>query len=180
MKSFESLRLIFRPFQLQDAELIHAYLQEKEIIDNTISIPYPYQKGMAEQWIATHNEQQKLGDYKFAIVEKNENKLIGAIEIVVVEEFHHGVLGYWIAKPYWNNGYGTEAVASIIKFGFEELGLNKIIGEHFDTNMRSQRIMEKNGMQLEAKLREHKMKWDKFVNVEMRAILKSEWNNKNT
>lgn len=175
MKILESTRLLFRPFQSQDAELIYTYLQEKEIIDNTISIPYPYEKGMAEGWMATHEEQRKHGDYKFAIVLRDENTLIGAIEIVVVEEFQHGILGYWLAKPYWNKGYGTEAVARIIQFGFEDLGLHKVVGEYFDTNPRSERVMEKNAMQLEGKLRQHKMKWDRFVNVDMRGILKSEW-----
>lgn len=175
MKTFESPRLRFRPFHFEDAELIHTYLQEKEIIANTISIPYPYEKGMAEEWISTHEQLEKLGDYKFAIDLKSENKLIGAIEIVVVEEFQHGILGYWLAKPYWNQGYGTEALARVIQFGFEQLGLNKVVGEHFDTNMASGRIMEKNGMQFEGRLRQHKMKWGHFMNVDMRGILKSEW-----
>lgn len=176
MKTFESPRLLFRPFHYHDAELIYTYLQEKEIIDNTLDIPFPYEKGMAQEWISTHEKQQHLGNFIFAIVLKGEDRLIGAIEMTVVEEFQHGILGYWLAKPYWNKGYATEALGRIIQFGFEELGLHKIVGEHFETNPSSGRVMEKNGMQLEGKLREHKIKWGKFINMDIRGILRSEWN----
>jgi ribosomal-protein-alanine N-acetyltransferase len=175
VKTFDSHRLLFRPFQYHDADLIYTYLQEKEIIDNTLSIPYPYEKGMAQEWISMHEQQQHLGDFKFAVVLKAENILIGAIEIVVNNDFQHGVLGYWLAKPYWNQGYATEALGRIIQFGFEDLDLHKIVGEHFDTNPSSGRVMEKNGMQLEGKLRQHKMKWGEFVNIDMRGILKPDW-----
>jgi len=177
LKTLESKRLLFRSFNLADSQLIYQFLQEKEIADNTISIPYPYLEGMAEAWIGTHQQQLAIGDYKYAVVLKDTSEFIGAIEIFVVEEFHHGILGYWLAKPFWGKGYGTEAVARIIQFGFEDLKLHKIIGEHFKYNHRSGRVMEKNGMQQEGRMREHKIKWGNFVDVDVKAILRSEWEN---
>lgn len=175
MEHFESPRLEFRPFKLEDAKLIHLYLQEKEIVENTLTIPYPYVEGMAEEWINTHDAERKVGNYKFAIILKSENKLIGAIEIDVVREDQHGILGYWIAKPYWNQGYATEAIKRIIQLGFEDLALHRIVAQHFDFNGASGRAMEKNGMQLEGTLREHKIKNNKLLTLHLRAILKKEW-----
>lgn len=174
-KDLTSERLLYRAFKMSDAASIHALLQEKEICDNTLSIPYPYENGMAEEWISTHKDRLELGDYKYAVILKENNSLIGAIEIVVTEDFMHGCLGYWLGKPYWGRGYGTEMLARIIKFGFEDLNLHRIYGEHFDNNIASARVMEKNGMVQEGKLREHKIKDGKFVNSNIKGILVSEW-----
>lgn len=175
LKVLQSNRLTYRAFSITDAARIHELLQDKEIIENTISIPYPYQEGMAEEWISTHQDRLELNDYKYAVILKETNTLIGAIEIVVTEEFKHGCLGYWLGKSYWHKGYGTEMLARIIQFGFEDLDLHRIYGEHFDYNIASARVMEKNEMIQEGKLREHKMKWRKFVNSNIKGILKSEW-----
>lgn len=179
LNNLESSRLKYRAFTISDASSIHVLLQEKEIIDNTISIPYPYLQGMAEEWIGTHQAQLELNDYKYAIILKESNSLIGAIELVVTEEFKHGCLGYWLGKPYWRKGYGTEMLSRIIQFGFEDLMLHRIFGEYFDHNIASGRIMEKNGMVYEGKLREHKIKDGKFINSNIRGILDSEWKNNN-
>ncbi len=171
----ESQRLHFRPFTLKDAPSVHHFLQEKEIADNTLSIPYPYLEGMAQEWIKAHPAHLALGEYKFAVILKENNALIGAIEIAVTEEFFHGGLGYWIGKPFWGRGYGTEAVARIIQYGFEDLGLHRIFANHFTFNKTSSRIMVKNRMQQEGTLREHIYKNGTFHDIEMKAILKSEW-----
>ena len=176
LKNLESNRLLFRAFTVSDAPRIHELLQEKAIIDNTLSIPYPYKNGMAEEWISTHQDQLAFGDYKYAIVLKKTNALIGAIEIVVTEEFKHGCLGYWIGKPYWGKGYGTEMLARILQFGFDDLNLHRIYAEHFDNNIASARVMEKNGMIPEGILREHKIKDGEFINSNIKGILVSEWN----
>ncbi|MBS0287492.1 MAG: GNAT family N-acetyltransferase [Proteobacteria bacterium] len=173
--NLESNRLTFRAFKLSDASRVYELLQEKEIIDNTLSIPYPYEKGMAEEWIATHDASLKQNDYIYAVVLKETDLLIGTIGLLVSAEFNHGCLGYWLGKPYWGQGYGTEMLSRIIEFGFEDLKLHRIYGEHFDNNSASARVMEKNGMVQEGKLREHKLKYGKFVNTNIRGILASEW-----
>lgn len=175
LKNLDSDRLSYRAFMLTDAPRIHELLQEKEIIDNTLTIPYPYEKGMAEQWIATHEERLALNDYIYAVILKENNALIGTIGLLVTEECNHGCLGYWVGKPYWGKGYGTEMLARIIQFGFEDLKLHRIYGEHFDHNIASSRVMEKNGMVQEGMLREHKVKYGQFVNTNIRGILITEW-----
>lgn len=130
---------------------------------------------MAEEWILSHPESFKHGEYKYAVILKEENVLIGAIELIVVKKFKHANLGYWLGKPYWGKGYGTEMVARMIQYGFEELNLHRIFGEHFDSNFASKRVMQKNGMIHEGTLREHKFKEGKFLNANINGILRSEW-----
>ncbi|WP_081647716.1 GNAT family N-acetyltransferase [Butyrivibrio sp. VCB2006] len=54
-------------------------------------------------------------------------------------------LGYWIGYPYWNRGFVTEAVKEVIRHGFDDLGLTRILCGYFDGNLRSKRVQEKCG-----------------------------------
>lgn len=57
--------------------------------------------------------------YTFAIREK-EGKIIGAIGIHDRGD-DKAELGYWIALPYWNKGFATEAAKAVLNFGIKEL-----------------------------------------------------------
>jgi [ribosomal protein S5]-alanine N-acetyltransferase len=54
-------------------------------------------------------------------------------------------LGYWIAPPLRGHGLMTEAVQAVVKFGFETLGLHKIVVQCFAENDASRRVIEKCG-----------------------------------
>ena len=84
-------------------------------------------------------------------------------------------MGYWIGKPYWNNGYCTEAAEAVLRYGFTELGLNRIYAHHFGRNPASGRVMEKIGMVYEGCLRQHVQRWGVFEDLKIYAILKSEY-----
>jgi ribosomal-protein-alanine N-acetyltransferase len=57
-------------------------------------------------------------------------------------------LGYWLAPPLWGHGYMTEAALAVLKFGFETLGLHKIVVQCFAENDASRRVIEKCGFRL--------------------------------
>ena len=81
-------------------------------------------------------------------------------------------LGYWIAKPFWNNGFVTEAAKVILDFGFKELYFNKIFATHFPHNPASGKIMEKIGMQKESVLKQHIKKGEEYYDIVMYSIVK--------
>jgi RimJ/RimL family protein N-acetyltransferase len=82
-------------------------------------------------------------------------------------------MGYWIGKPYWNKGFTTEAAQAIINYGFDILELNRIHAHHFSRNVSSGKVLLKIGMQHEGRFRQHVKKWDKFEDIELYGILKS-------
>ena len=55
------------------------------------------------------------------------------------------IVGYWVAKPYWNRGFCTEALRLIIDHCFNEEGMQSLICGHFVDNPASGRVMEKCG-----------------------------------
>jgi RimJ/RimL family protein N-acetyltransferase len=140
----------------------------------TLSIPHPYPDGAAEQWIATHTEAWESGHgVTLAITQRDSGHLVGAISLMDIRRDHQrGEIGYWIGKPYWNRGYATEATRALIRFGFQELDLNRIQATHLPQNPASGRVMEKAGMQYEGTLRQYVKRDHAYKDMCMRSILR--------
>lgn len=171
-------RLILRPFEMEDIPAVHKLAGDKAIADKTLLIPHPYKEEDAQAWISTHPEKRKKDEaVDFAIVHRKQNNLIGAIGLTLHPEHYRGTLGYWIGKPYWGNGYCTEAAKGIIDYGFTVLGLNRIGSEHYERNPASGRVMQKIGMKYEGCLKQHLFKWGNFENAVLYGILKSDFMN---
>ncbi|MED1300725.1 GNAT family N-acetyltransferase [[Bacillus thuringiensis] serovar konkukian] len=159
MKTIETERLILRSLQLYDALVIEKLAGDYDVAKTTLSIPNPYPKGSAKDFI-THMLQAET-DKKvviFSILAKNTKKLIGVINFNLNHIHKRGELAYWIGKPYWGNGFGTEAAKALLHYGFNELHLNKIFAAAFTNNPGSWRIMEKIGMKHEGTFNQHVVK----------------------
>lgn len=169
-------RLILRPFMLSDAAEVQRLAGDRAIAAVTQAIPHPYEDGMAEDWIKSHPKQfAEEKSVVFAITFSETNLLCGAIGLSIHQEDNRAELGYWIGKPFWGNGYCTEAALAVLKYGFESLGLYRIYSSHFSSNPASGRVMQKIGMIYEGCLRQHLLKWGKFEDRVQYGILKSEW-----
>ena len=172
----ETERLLLRPFSLSDAADVQRLAGDFAIADTTQTIPHPYEGGVAEQWISNLAERFAQGKVAtFAVVLKPQGTLIGAISLMEIEKGHQAGVGYWIGKPYWNQGFCTEAGRAILRYGFEAWGLNRIHSCHFSRNPASGQVMRKIGMQHEGRRIQHGRKWDKFEDMELYGILKAEW-----
>jgi [ribosomal protein S5]-alanine N-acetyltransferase len=174
--TLETKRLILRPFTLQDAPVVHELVSAREIADTTLAIPHPYEQGMAEAWIGSHQKGYDEGNsVHFAITVRESSQLVGSIGLQIHPIHSYAEMGYWVGVPYWGNGYCTEAVGAVIKYGFEDKGLNRIYAVHFKRNPASGRVMQKNGMVYEGCLHQHVRKWDGYEDLMQYGILQTEW-----
>jgi ribosomal-protein-alanine N-acetyltransferase len=169
-------RLVLRPFDLSDAGRVQELAGDWAIAEMTLEIPHPYEDGMAEQWISTHEPRFEEGSLlNFAVTLRETAELIGAVGLGLTARFERAEIGYWIGKPYWNKGYCTEAGVAVVEYGFTTLGLNRIFASHYARNPASGRVMIKLGMKPEGVLRRHLKRWDRFEDMVVYAILKEEW-----
>jgi RimJ/RimL family protein N-acetyltransferase len=186
--TLETARLRLRPFRMTDADDVQRLAGDRAVADTTLNIPHPYEDGFAERWIGNHRDWFELGQQVvFAVVLKaatakpdqprhlSAARLIGAVGLLIDRQDQRAELGYWIGKPYWNQGYCTEAARAVVDFGFERLGLNRIYAHHFVRNPASGRVLQKLGMAHEGHLRQHVRKWDAFEDLELYAVLKEQW-----
>jgi RimJ/RimL family protein N-acetyltransferase len=168
-------RLVLRPFAPGDAPLVHILAGDKDVASTTRLIPHPYPDGLAESWIDSLPGKYERGDgVSFAITLK-EGALIGSIGLILSLADHHGEMGYWIGKPYWNSGYCTEAAAAVLQFAFDTLDLERVYAKYMGKNPASGRVMAKLGMLQEGVLRHHRCKWGTFEDLVVCGILRSEW-----
>ncbi len=169
-------RLILRAFALDDAAAVNSLLVDKEIAANTQLIPFPYTIEMAKQWIEPQMKTWQEGRTAvFAICLPNQSEqgtVIGAVGLEINSAHERAEMGYWVGKKYWGSGYCTEAAAAVIVFGFEQLGLNRVVAYHMIRNGASGRVMQKLGMTQEGVLKQHVKKWGTFEDVALYGILR--------
>jgi len=176
MPILESEHLVLRRPELSDAAAVQEFLQERQIAANTLHIPFPYPKGAAEAWVARTQSAYDAGEAcSFAIVLKDEDLLIGAVALKLDLEHRRGELGYWIGKPYWNQGYASEASQRLVSYGFDVLGLNRIHATYFADNPASERVMQKIGMRYEGLMRQYYLKWGEYRDTGIYAITRSDY-----
>jgi ribosomal-protein-alanine N-acetyltransferase len=169
-------RLILRPFTLDDAPAVKALAGEREIAEPTMNIPHPYEEGIAEGWISTHQEAFDKGEaVTFATTLEKSGLLIGAIGLHIREAHRMAEMGYWIGRPYWNQGYCTEAGREVIRYAFDVLGLNRVQARHMTRNPASGRVMQKIGMTYEGTLRQSILRWGNFEDSAIYSILRDEY-----
>ena len=172
----DTRRLILRPFEPDDAPEVQRLAGAPEIALTTLNIPHPYEDGIADAWIATHQLMYETGSgVAWAITSRRDGNLVGAVSLMDIRpRFRRAELGYWVGTPYWNKGYCTEAVKSVIAFGFENLSLIRIFATHLDRNPASGRVIQKAGMRFEGEMRNHVIKDGKPENLIIYGILRGD------
>ncbi len=174
--TLETERLILRPFDPRDATEVQRLAGDRRIADTTLNIPHPYEDGMAEKWISTHEGAFEKGErLTLAITRKANGHLIGAISLMRIFKDHQAELGYWIGKPYWKQGFCTEAAKAVLRHAFTQLDLIRIHASYITRNPASGRVMQKLNMKHEGTLRQHAAKWGKCEDLAVYGILKEEW-----
>jgi 8-oxo-dGTP diphosphatase len=151
-------RLRLRPLHPADAPSIAEQVNDWDVVRYTTSIPFPYDRRMAEDFIASQQKRwaawsgDRIPDEEvaFAIERNSDHRLVGCIGLQPAEsgtgpQGSAMEFGYWLGKRYWGEGYATEAVGRLVRFAFTELDLTEIWGAAVPTNDASHRVMEKNG-----------------------------------
>lgn len=170
-------RLILRMLETTDAKRIEELAGDYDVAKTTLNIPHPYPKGSAVFFIHSVKESESKGKLvTYAITKKDTNELIGLMAISINSTFNRGELAYWVGKPYWGQGYGTEAAKALLQYGFEVLQVNRIYAQSFTTNPGSWRIMEKIGLKYEGTLRQHVLRFGDYHDLAQYGILKEEFN----
>lgn len=85
--------------------------------------------------------------YCWGVTTKEDDTLMGLIELLRFDETEESCsFAYMLGCDYWNQGYGTEMLRAVIRFAFEELGIERIVADHMTRNPASGAVMRKAGM----------------------------------
>ncbi len=137
----ETERLKLRRLRMNDAQRIARFCDDPGVGRNLAMTPLPYLPVAAEGWIMIQAARASAGkDFVFA-VELADEGLIGLIGAHACGEASFEI-GYWYGRPFWGQGYASEALAGFLS---EAHKLGALISGHFADNPASGRVLEKNG-----------------------------------
>jgi RimJ/RimL family protein N-acetyltransferase len=142
-------RLVLRPWEDSDSRVLYELASDPAV-------------GEMAGWKPHGSEEESLGIIRtvfakpsvFAVVLRAANRPIGCVGLdrdpqILRKGPKDAELGYWIGRTYWNQGYATEAVSEVIRYGFEEEGITKIWCQALDSNRQSARVQEKCGFRFD-------------------------------
>ena len=173
--NLQTNRLVIRTYRLTDEEKIYPVINDPKIYETTLHIPYPYPKNQIAVWLhfTRKNCEYKKG-YECGIFLGEH--YIGNVGIVNVDLMNNQAeISYFIGSAYWGCGYATEAVEAMLIFGFEQLGLERILGRSMLHNEASKRVLTKCGFIYEGIGRHEVMKEGRFLDVYRSSILQSDY-----
>ncbi|MBZ9535551.1 GNAT family N-acetyltransferase [Cytobacillus oceanisediminis] len=173
-KMITTERLVIRLFHESDVVNVANLCNNYNIYKNTLYLPYPYSVDDAKSWIQNHLENYNNEmSYEFAITDKENGELYGAIALLSNQKFNNGEIAYWIGEEFWGNGYATEAAQAILWFAFNEKHLHKVFARYFKTNPASGRVMQKLGMREEGVLIDQVKKDNHYLDLVYYGIINS-------
>lgn len=146
MNTIETKRLTLRPWEESDAEALFKYASDPEVGPRA---GWPPHKDIEES--TTIIRDVFSCPTMWAVELKTTGEVIGCVGYLPSDACNLEIgeneaeVGYWIGKPYWNMGICTEAMAAIVDYCFNVLGLEVLWGDYFTDNPSSGRVMRKLG-----------------------------------
>ena len=169
---FNTERLLLRPFTENDLQDVFEYTSDEETVKY---LTWPAHTNMEHTLKIIRNYY--INPYIYAIELKYNKKCIGTIDFRMDFNNDKAGFGYVLNRNYWNKGYMSEALFTLMEFYFEKLDINRIEATYYVGNEASGKVMEKCGMKYEGRgLQEVKVK-GVYFDVEHYAIIRNSWNN---
>ncbi len=176
MERLETDRLILRRMDLHDAKDMFEYSRDPQV---ALHVLWDAHTSISESrsYIKCMMRRYRAGDpASWGIVRKDQDRLVGTIGYMWYQpENNSAEIGYSIARDCWNQGFMTEALAEVIRYSFENMGMNRLEAQHEKDNPASGAVMRKNGMVHEGTLRSRLYNKGRYVDVEIYSILRQEY-----
>lgn len=145
----ETPRLRLRELTLDDLDFIAEMLAHPEVMHFW---PNTYTRDEAEAWIRRQRERYAQDGYGYWLaVNKANGELVGQAGLLsqIVDGVTETGIGYIIHRPFWRQGYATEAALSCRDYAFEKLGKERLVVLVRPENVVSQTVARKLGATVE-------------------------------
>jgi len=171
-------RLLLRPLTVGDVDALLAYRSRPDVCRY---VPFaPMTREVVNGRLATQWANTALTDEGQALTLGVEVAETGVLVGDVVLFWHsrehgRGEIGYVLHPDFGGHGYATEAAHALLRLGFDELGLHRIIARIDERNGSSAKVARRLGMREEARLVQNeffKGEWSTELDF---AMLADEW-----
>ena len=119
------------------------------------------------------DEKQRI---RWGIADRQDNSIIGHCGYFDIDNANScAEISYCLKSGLWGQGIMTEALDAMLRFGFEDYGLNRIVAKVMKDNIASVKVLQKLGFVQEGLLRESMYKNGQYHDLMFFSILKSEY-----
>ena len=148
MLDAETDRLLIRRFRLTDADALDRVFGDPEVMQFG---PGVQSRAWVRAWLhdILENDAQKPGYGPRAVVDKTSGQVMGYCGLFYFPDLAGQPeieIGYRLARPFWGQGYATEAVVAVRDYELNVLGLQRLVAMIDPQNTASIRVAEKAGM----------------------------------
>jgi RimJ/RimL family protein N-acetyltransferase len=141
-----SERLFLRPGWPEEWEDLLTLIDDEEVVGNLARAPWLYaaDNANASAQLQSHGRQHDrlLPTFVVTLPDSQGARLIGSVGLS--RDGDDVELGYWIGRPYWGQGYATEAARALLSLA-RTLGHKELIAGHFTDNPASGQVLRKLG-----------------------------------
>lgn len=138
---FRSERLFLRPGFAEDWRELHDAIADKAIVRNLATAPWPYGEEDARRFSA-RAQDPRYPHFLLTLPTEQGAALVGCAGLG--EREGEAELGYWIARPFWGQGFATEAATAVLEIA-RMLGHRRVTASHHHDNPASGRVLRKAG-----------------------------------
>jgi RimJ/RimL family protein N-acetyltransferase len=170
-------RLVLREFREDDWVAVHEYASDPAVVRYMPWGPNAEEdtRVFIHRALALQSDDPRMG-YEFAVTLRTDGRLVGGCGLHAMSiENRSSFLGYCLHRGVWGNGYGTEAAAALLAFGFGRLGLHRMSATCDTENAASARVLEKVGMRREGHFRDDTRVRGRWRDSYLYAVLDHEW-----
>lgn len=169
-------RLFLRRLSVKDAETLFKYWSDPEVT-KYLNVNTFKNIEQSMNLIRILNSLYRMNEgIRWAIVIKGTNEVIGTCGYNSwVKKSSRGEIGYELGREYWGNGYATEALKEVIKYGFKTMKLNRIEAFTVPEAFSSINLLKKLGFKKEGMLREYGYWNRKYWDENIYSLLKRDW-----
>jgi ribosomal-protein-alanine N-acetyltransferase len=174
--TLETERLILRRFTPEDAEAMFRNLYGDA--EAMRYLPWETHTDLIEStalMIGYADGYSNADYYAWAIVPKAVGEPIGFIDTSVDGGIDAVKVDYGIGKAWWYQGYTSEALSALLRFFFDDVGVNRVHATHDPRNPNSGAVMRKCGMTYEGTLRQARKRKGEYSDRATYAILAEEY-----
>jgi RimJ/RimL family protein N-acetyltransferase len=152
-----------------------SFLQEtinKPDVRHALSAVEPVSEQAEREWVESVTSGESDDVHLLVCVDGDAVGIIGLNNLT--DRVGMAELGYWLTPDAWGNGYATDAVRTIVEYGFQERRLHRVYAKVLTGNEGSQRVLEKAGFQREGTLRDHWFRDGRHEDVYLYGLLAGE------
>ena len=173
-------RLILRKITVKDVDDVYEYSSDPDTSKYLLWSPHP-DRYYTIEYVTYLKTRYRSGDFfDWGIIDRETNKMIGTCGFTRFEYNHNSAeVGFVLNKKYHGKGIATEAAREVLKFGFENLALNRIECKYIVGNNASRRVMDKLSMTFEGIVREGMLVKGTYRDIGVCSLLRKEYEEQN-